>query len=239
MKLLILILASVIACSYAAAIFDASLDNAWEEFRKVFGKEYKTAEEAVKRRSIWESNHKYISQHNLEHSLGRHTFTLKMNKYGDMSNKEFTSTMNGFNMTKNMKSTKSKNMYVMPTNVQIPDSVDWRTQGYVTPIKNQGQCGSCWAFSAVCALEGQHFKKSGKLVSLSEQNLVDCSSSYGNQGCNGGLMDQAFQYIIDNKGIDNENSYPYKAVVSSFYFKLFFHALHINSPNFKFYLLLN
>ena len=136
-----------------------------------------------------------------------------MNKYGDMSNQEFVSIMNGFNKTKSVSINKDKIEFVMPSNVQIPDSVDWRTQGYVTPIKDQGQCGSCWAFSAVASLEGQHFKKSGTLVSLSEQNLVDCSSKFGNQGCNGGLMDQAFSYIVANKGIDTEDSYPYKAVV--------------------------
>ena len=139
MKLIILVLASVIACSSAAAIFDATLDNLWEEFQQVHNKEYASAEESTRRRLTWESNLKFINQHNLEHSLGKHTFTVGMNKYGDMTNEEFVSQMNGYNMSRTLlSSTEDKHNFMKPSNVKIPDSVDWRTQGYVTPIKDQG-----------------------------------------------------------------------------------------------------
>merc|ERR1712157_478031 len=90
-------------------------------------------------------------------------------------------------------------------------SVDWTTKGAVTPIKNQGQCGSCWAFSTTGGAEGQNFLVNNKLSSFSEQELVDCAGAEGNQGCNGGLMDDGFQFVEDH-GLCFESAYPYKGV---------------------------
>ncbi|XP_006163855.1 cathepsin L1 isoform X2 [Tupaia chinensis] len=189
----------------AAPTHDQSLDEQWNQWTAEHGKVYSTGEESL-RRAVWEKNLKMIEQHNLEYSQGKHTFTMGMNAFGDMTNEDFRQMMTGF---QNQKYNKGE-VFQPPQPLEVPESVDWREKGYVTPVKNQHRCGSCWAFSATGALEGQMFRKTGKLVSLSEQNLVDCSQPQHNSGCKGGLVIKAFQYVKDNGGLDSEESYPYE-----------------------------
>ncbi|CAF1550781.1 unnamed protein product, partial [Adineta ricciae] len=180
--------------------------ESWSLFKRVFDKEYSSNQDEINRRQIWEENLSMIRKHNLEADMGMHSYTLGMNRFGDMTNGEFRKQMNGFQMK--LKSSMDHQIFETPSDFVLPDSVDWRSKGYVTSVKDQGQCGSCWAFSTTGVLEGQHFAKTSKLVSLSEQNLVDCSV---NLGCHGGIMEIAYLYIKSNGGIDTESSYPYEA----------------------------
>ncbi|NXB34363.1 CATS protein, partial [Eulacestoma nigropectus] len=192
---------------------DPALDRHWELWKKTYGKEYQPQEDSL-RRLTWEKNLWLVTLHNLEHSLGLRSYTLGMNHLGDMTSEEVAASLTGLQVRprprRNPASQSQSQSQSRPVG-DVPEALDWRDKGCVTEVKNQGACGSCWAFSAVGALEAQVKLKTGNLVSLSAQNLVDCSGMYGNKGCAGGFMTEAFQYIIDNGGIESEESYPYTA----------------------------
>lgn len=213
MKTLLLIILAICASTQAISFFDLVLEE-WTTYKIEHKKSYDSKVEENLRMKIYMDNKRMIAQHNREYERGHVPYKLKMNKYGDLLRHEFVNQMNGFNKSINQQLRAQKlpigSTFIEPANVELPHTVDWRKDGAVTPVKDQGHCGSCWSFSSTGALEGQHFRQKGVLVSLSEQNLIDCSGSYGNNGCSGGLMDQAFQYIKDNKGLDTEKSYPYE-----------------------------
>jgi cathepsin L len=175
-------------------------------YLQTFGKSYENDMEELRRNAIWQANKQYIEAHNA--NADKFGFELGMNVFGDLESQEVVDLLNGYKQE--MKNS-SKGVFTYNPNIEAEATVDWREKGAVTGVKNQGQCGSCWSFSATGSLEGQHFLKEGELVSLSEQNLIDCSTKYGNHGCKGGAMRNAFRYIEENRGIDTERSYPYQA----------------------------
>jgi cathepsin L len=196
---------------------EISLDKSWADYKQQYGKKYSSAEEEFVRRELFAGNIKKIEIHNYMYSKGLRSYAMAVNRFTDMDMMEMAGVATGLRVTSEAKANRLKHASVyMSPNVafSLPDAVDWRTQGYVTPVKNQLSCGSCWSFSTTGAVEGQHYRMTKQLVSLSEQQLVDCSWKYGNNGCEGGLMDNAFTYIKENGGIDTEQCYPYRGKAS-------------------------
>ncbi len=180
-------------------------EHHWFKFQKYisqFDKYYDNLVELEKRFNIFSSNVKFIEQ---ENNKGN-SYTLGITAFADLTEDEF-SRFNGIRLNGPLSTGCAK---FKSTNTKLPSSYDWRDHNAVTPVKDQGQCGSCWSFSATGAMEGAWAIAKGSLLSLSEQQLVDCSKSYGNHGCNGGLMDNAFEYAIEN-GMCLESAYPYTA----------------------------
>ncbi|KAJ8934795.1 hypothetical protein NQ318_002351 [Aromia moschata] len=161
------------------------VDAAWNNFKLDHGKEYRNLREEMLRKSIFVDNFNTIVEHNNRFNQGLVKFSLKINEYADMSAEEFKRTLNGYRKSKMTAGDIDVIHFVPDENVEVPDEFDWREKGAVTPVKNQGSCGSCWAFSSTGALEGQYFLKTGQLISISEQNLVDCSHEHNNIGCSG------------------------------------------------------
>lgn len=215
-----LVVIMAVTSALAVVTYRDVLKEEWLEFKAKHNKTYADESEDNYRFKVFLNNKHLIAKHNRRQANGLHSYTIGLNKYADMTHQEFVRTMNGYRpqlrrtpelANEFHEGVDKERRTLEDENFVMPKSVDWRQHGYVTPVKDQGHCGSCWAFSSTGALEGQHFRRTGDLISLSEQNLVDCSKKYGNMGCDGGLMANAFKYIRDNHGVDTENSYPYEA----------------------------
>ncbi|CAN1315762.1 Cysteine protease XCP1 [Linum perenne] len=182
------------------------LVDLFESWIEKHGKIYETIEEKLTRFEIFKDNLFHIDQTNKRVT----NYWLGLNEFADLSHHEFKKMYLGLLTPPTTRdiNVEDEDEEDDTVNNNIPKSVDWRKKGAVTPVKNQGSCGSCWAFSTVAAVEGINQIVTGNLTSLSEQELIDCDTGF-NSGCNGGLMDYAFSYIVSTGGLHKEEDYPY------------------------------
>eukprot|EP01125_Pyxidicula_operculata_P022721 TRINITY_DN9528_c0_g1_i1.p1 TRINITY_DN9528_c0_g1~~TRINITY_DN9528_c0_g1_i1.p1 ORF type:complete len:320 (+),score=33.92 TRINITY_DN9528_c0_g1_i1:113-1072(+) len=193
-------------------IFGTSPDEQFHNYIQEMKLTFPDEDELSYRYKVFSDNLERIQELNTRYKEANVEFAV--NRFAHLTPQEFKDqylTLNGDALVRGR-----AEQVEVDTNIDVPEVVDWRKKGAVTPVKDQGQCGSCWAFSTTGNIEGRWFLAKGKLVSLSEQNLVDCDhvcngTNNCDAGCMGGMMGNAFDYIIQNKGIDTEASYPYHA----------------------------
>ncbi|XP_065884160.1 procathepsin L-like [Dysidea avara] len=197
----------LIALATIIGVTIATLNNDWDLWKSQYAKSYEDEATESVRRLVWEDNWRFVQRHNSE----GHSFQVEMNKFADLTSEEFAKLyLSKINMA-NSTCSRKESPFISKVHEAIPSEIDWRDYNVVTKVKDQGECGSSWAFSATGSLEGQLTLNTGVLATLSEQNLMDCSDDEGNYACDGGNMDNAFQYVVDNGGIDTEKCYPYTA----------------------------
>ena len=196
-KLLILLCVCLFSKSFSTSIMDR-----FHEWVETFHFQFRDDAHFYDVYRKWATNDRFIEVSNSQNL----TYVLGHNQFSGMDSSDFRKYLLAFE-----KPYVDAN-YISQTVEAVPKSVDWVSAGAVTPVKNQGQCGSCWSFSTTGALEGAYFLKYGTLLSFSEQQLVDCdtfSNGGKDHGCNGGLMDNAFTWIKKNGGLCSEQDYPY------------------------------
>jgi len=175
----------------------------WDDFKNIYGKEYQDAQQELERKLNFESELLYVAQHNALFDQGLASFKIGINNFSDWTQQELSSQYLMTDFYDNDQ--ESSSSPALSRSPDLPPSLDWRDQGIVTGIKNQGSCGSCWAFAAVGAMEAVWAKQTGQLSSMSEQELIDC----GVGDCGGGWSYKGFQTVIDMGGIMAEDAYPY------------------------------
>jgi len=178
----------------------------WKHFQTLDGHVgYMTGTEHDSRFDTFKKNMDFAREFNQK---GEYSFTMGVTIHADKTREEFEDWLKLTSGTKPAKNG-PRSLFDKTQAATPPTSMDWVSRGAVTPIKNQGQCGSCWAFSTTGGVEGANFLTNNKLSSFSEQELVDCAGAEGNQGCNGGLMDDGFDYV-EQDGLCFESAYPYE-----------------------------
>jgi len=190
--------------SIVAATLALPMQSKFDAWTRAEGKSYTTVEEETAAYTAFESNDRIIEDHNAKHL----SYWLGHNAYSDLTWDQFQQThMGELYLNRAPKNVQRVHLKGDALGAPLADAVDWVSKGAVTPVKNQGRCGSCWAFSTTGSVEGAYQIANGNLVSLSEEDLVQCDHN-GDNGCNGGLMDNAFEWIHKN-GIAAESAYPY------------------------------
>ena len=199
---ILLVILTFIVCAQSLDNTDSFVE--FKQWTDQYNKIYETSYEEMHRFNIWLENSAFIEQTN---KLGN-GYVLEVNEFADVTWDEFRKTKMGLGYVHNKEIVYDDETLLN----ELPTYVNWTAAGVVTEVKNQFSCGSCWAFSTTGAIESMHAIKTGELVSLSEENLIDCSFKYGNGGCMGGWPSYAMNYVAANKGIDTEASYPLTSV---------------------------